>query len=977
MKHRIYYTFIFILFFSITQLLLSQNQPMAKIHVDEDGHVEILEVFDRNVPSLTSRTESQNEKKNENNHNQESNLIISTQAISPAGRNHPSNTMNPGPNLDAVSAACNLNYNSTTISITIDVRVENNGTTAADMSYLGIYLSSDYDIYTDDILIGNIPVPSLSPGTYSDETATINISSSPGTWWVGFIIDYTDLVDEENESDNYWYFAGTIAVQVSNLYAVDYELETIERWAYLDTMYVALHMDITLINGGSIATGAFHIGYYLSKDEVITKSDVLIEDMSMGSMFIDWPIPFTHTICFAEYKYTGIWIFGFIIDYLDEVIESDETDNTGYITPALEINLPLKQPDLIVTDILITDCIAPQIEYHYTVRNQGDANTGQPFTNHVYLSSDAQISQSDYQIDSQQFAALNSGSQNNSGTVQTTISGVPAGDYYLGIIADGANTISESNEHNNTGYDNASKVNIPETGGESVILDVPMTGIAPVIDGEMDPVWYSVCSVPLEKQNITEATAPDDWLDTFARFRMMWDEDHYYLFIEAHDDTLNTSHTDAWENDSFEVFFDGDNSKNDMVTGYDANDVQLRYMYGQTTDNMGNAPNSVCQFRDTDYGYNCEIQIPVSDMTFDLDADHIFGFEIQFNDDDNGSRNHLLKWWSASDQSWQDPSLFGTAKTTDYIASDPMYILQASGAPTIDGIDNDAVWDNIPWISSNTFVDRENGILSNPGLNLANVDGCNDCRFDYKLMWRGDMLYLYARVFDDIIEASQPEFWNNDCFEIQIDGNNDKTTSTDSNDLMYTFVYSETPDANTAFQTSSQGWTVEAQMDLAGDLGINPSIGHRIGLEAQVDDNDGSGRDLIGRWWSNDNITWINPSMRGTAELTREEVLSDVTGAPAHNTAVSYHLSQNYPNPFNPETMIQYDLPHSTHVTLDIVNLKGEKMMTLIDEEKQAGHHSVYWNGKDQNNQNLPSGLYVYRLQAGNYMDAKKMILVK
>ena len=102
-----------------------------------------------------------------------------------------------------------------------------------------------------------------------------------------------------------------------------------------------------------------------------------------------------------------------------------------------------------------------------------------------------------------------------------------------------------------------------------------------------------------------------------------------------------------------------------------------------------------------------------------------------------------------------------------------------------------------------------------------------------------------------------------------------------------------------------------------------------------------------------------------------------MTGAPAHNTAVSYHLSQNYPNPFNPETMIQYDLPHSTHVILDIVNLKGEKMMTLIDEEKQAGHHSVYWNGKDQNNQNLPSGLYVYRLQAGNYMDAKKMILVK
>lgn len=90
-----------------------------------------------------------------------------------------------------------------------------------------------------------------------------------------------------------------------------------------------------------------------------------------------------------------------------------------------------------------------------------------------------------------------------------------------------------------------------------------------------------------------------------------------------------------------------------------------------------------------------------------------------------------------------------------------------------------------------------------------------------------------------------------------------------------------------------------------------------------------------------------------------------------------FALSQNYPNPFNPSSMIDYSLSNRSYVRLDVFNLVGELVVTLVDEVKSPGRYSVVWNGKDQSGKPVPSGVYLYRLQAGSFAASKKMMLLK
>ena len=88
-------------------------------------------------------------------------------------------------------------------------------------------------------------------------------------------------------------------------------------------------------------------------------------------------------------------------------------------------------------------------------------------------------------------------------------------------------------------------------------------------------------------------------------------------------------------------------------------------------------------------------------------------------------------------------------------------------------------------------------------------------------------------------------------------------------------------------------------------------------------------------------------------------------------------LNQNYPNPFNPETTINYQLPADSEVELIIYNIKGQKVKTLVDELLQQGEHSIIWNGRDSNCNRVGSGIYFYKLKAGDFQKVRKMMLIK
>ncbi|GBE27830.1 hypothetical protein BMS3Bbin03_01760 [bacterium BMS3Bbin03] len=92
---------------------------------------------------------------------------------------------------------------------------------------------------------------------------------------------------------------------------------------------------------------------------------------------------------------------------------------------------------------------------------------------------------------------------------------------------------------------------------------------------------------------------------------------------------------------------------------------------------------------------------------------------------------------------------------------------------------------------------------------------------------------------------------------------------------------------------------------------------------------------------------------------------------------VKYTLIQNYPNPFNPTTMIGYQLPEISHVTLSIYNIMGQKVATLVDRTEAGGSYHVIWNGKSSTGESLPSGIYFYQLRTKSFTMIKKMTLMK
>jgi parallel beta-helix repeat protein len=115
-------------------------------------------------------------------------------------------------------------------------------------------------------------------------------------------------------------------------------------------------------------------------------------------------------------------------------------------------------------------------------------------------------------------------------------------------------------------------------------------------------------------------------------------------------------------------------------------------------------------------------------------------------------------------------------------------------------------------------------------------------------------------------------------------------------------------------------------------------------------------------------VTLETAVMRNGENQDLEPVLRDAV----REQPTVFALSQNYPNPFNPATVIEYALPQESHVTLKVYNTLGQEIVTLVDEVQTPGFKSVSWNGKD-----LASGVYFYRIKAGEFTDLKRMVLMK
>ena len=127
----------------------------------------------------------------------------------------------------------------------------------------------------------------------------------------------------------------------------------------------------------------------------------------------------------------------------------------------------------------------------------------------------------------------------------------------------------------------------------------------------------------------------------------------------------------------------------------------------------------------------------------------------------------------------------------------------------------------------------------------------------------------------------------------------------------------------------------------------------------------------------------MTPAAEATMLQVKEIILSDAFGneIPAEclnnfsfvdEVPTDYVLGQNYPNPFNPFTTIEYSLPATCHVRLEIYNQLGDLVETLVNKEQMTGNYRLQWRPQD-----LASGIYFYRLKTKNFTKVKKLIYLK
>ena len=119
---------------------------------------------------------------------------------------------------------------------------------------------------------------------------------------------------------------------------------------------------------------------------------------------------------------------------------------------------------------------------------------------------------------------------------------------------------------------------------------------------------------------------------------------------------------------------------------------------------------------------------------------------------------------------------------------------------------------------------------------------------------------------------------------------------------------------------------------------------------------------------------------RNTCGLTgqsEECLVTDVEDIPRSSLPHEFSLSQNYPNPFNMETRIEFALPRASHVTMDVYNVLGNRVKRIVDERLSAGFKLVTWDGRDESGNPVSSGIYFYRMVAGDFAETKKLVLLK
>ena len=357
-----------------------------------------------------------------------------------------------------------LSVNGTNVSIS-NLRITNNGDGASEAAKIGIYLSDNQFFSTGDNLLGVINLPKLQPGqvfttSFSKNAASLNLPA--GDYFVGVIVDYTNVVTETNEDDNSTCSWNSPKVHVT---PAKPNLTCASPGELIVTDGTKLNFSwIQVRNNGDARAGTSKIGYYLSTDRNFTTNDIFLGSKSISA------IEPGQTITIGEFTKNiadlgladGTYYAGFIIDFDDKVEESNEADNND-CSYDRKITISNAKPNLVCASRGEIEVNGTKLDISWVkVMNSGDGSAGASKTG-FYLSTDQYFTTSDFFIGSVNTKAL----QPNEAHILSDFSvdvanlDIPAGTYYVGFIIDYQNVVHETNENDNNDCSYTKRVTIP------------------------------------------------------------------------------------------------------------------------------------------------------------------------------------------------------------------------------------------------------------------------------------------------------------------------------------------------------------------------------------------------------------------------------------------------------------------------------------------------------------------------------------
>ncbi len=277
---------------------------------------------------------------------------------------------------------------------------------------------------------------------------------------------------------------------------------------------------------------------------------------------------------------------------------------------------------------------------------------------------------------------------------------------------------------------------------------------------------------------------------------------------------------------------------------------------------------------------------------------------------------------------------------------------------------------NSAMTTSACFVDKETGqiVWTDPGI-LPSV------ATQVKVIGEDNCFYLSYLEGDSIIKVTK-YLWNGTTLNV-VPGFTDVSivNTTDVYDYCFTkvgprlvFAWQQDGTFNKKVMMRSVSAQYGSLDNHPGGVGISSLYGeqHSMSLTA-LDDNY-----LYVNWLRN------IPGIGGSQLLTQKiDLNAFVSNSDTDTPNLSLHLKQNYPNPFNPETKITFTIPVKQKVKLEIFNIKGQKVMTIMNGELAEGTHDFVWKGTDEKGHKTASGLYFYRLVTDRETLTRKMLLLK